>query len=72
MTSAWFAHFADHAAAAADFVGRNDPSMARRFNDAATAARRLSITLARQEQIAQMRVQLAEVKSALGAAREIG
>jgi hypothetical protein len=72
MTSAWFAHFADHAAVAADFVKRSDPSMARRFSDAATAARRVSITLARGEQIAQMGVELAEIKSALGVTIEVG
>jgi hypothetical protein len=71
MTASWFAHFAEHAAAAADFVGRSDPSTARRFADAATAARRLSTDLARQERAAQLRVELAEIKAALTARPEI-
>ena len=71
MTSAWFAHFADHAADAADFVGRSDPSMARRFAEAATAAKQLSIDLARQERVAHLRLELAEIKSAMTAGTEI-
>jgi hypothetical protein len=65
MTASWFAHFAEHAAAAADFVGRSDPALARRFADAAAAANRLSTELARRERAAQLRGQLAEIKAAL-------
>jgi hypothetical protein len=71
MTASWFADFAERAATAADFVSRSDPSMARRFADAATAARRLSTYLARQERTAQLRVELAEIKAALSAGSEI-
>jgi hypothetical protein len=65
MTASWFAHFADQAVAAADFVGRSDPAMARRFADAAAAASRLSNELARRERATQLRGQLAEIKAAL-------
>jgi hypothetical protein len=71
MTASWFAHFAEHAAAAANFVGRSDPAMARRFADAAAAANRLSTELARRERAAQLRGQLAEIKAALNGGPEI-
>jgi hypothetical protein len=71
MTASWFAHFAEHAAAAADFVGRSDPALARRFADAAAAANRLSTELARQERAAQLRGQLAEIKAALNGSPQL-
>lgn len=70
MTSAWFAHFADDALAAADFITQTNPAAARRFGDAAKSARRLSGTLARQERLAQLSVELVDIRLSLGGPSE--
>ena len=60
MTSAWFDRFAENALDAADFIGRSNPAMARRFADAAASARGFAGELAHRERIAQLKAELTE------------
>lgn len=62
MTSGWFDRFAENALAAADFIDRTDPAMARRFAGAAASARRLAGELAHRERIARLRAELTEAR----------
>jgi len=70
MTSAWFAHLADNALAAADFIGQDNPALARLFVDAAASAKELSHDLAHQESLAAIGDELSAIKLGLVARAE--
>ena len=62
MTPAQLQHFAEQAEFAAGFFAVTNPAAARRFSESAAAALRLSATLERQQQVARLRAELAEIR----------
>jgi hypothetical protein len=58
-------HLAEQAEFAAGFYAVTNPSAARRFKEAATTAHQLSTQLERQQQIANLRTELADIRARL-------
>ena len=65
MTPAQLSHLAEQAEFAAGFYAVTNPSAARRLKEAATTARQLSTQLDRQQQIAKLRTELADIRGRL-------
>ena len=65
MTPAQLSHLADQADFAAGFYAITNPSAARRFKEAAATADQLSAQLERQQQIARLRAELADIRGRL-------
>jgi hypothetical protein len=62
MTPTQLKHFAEQAEFAAGFFAVTNPAAARRFNEAAATAVQLSATLERQQQLARLRAELADIR----------
>lgn len=65
MTPAQLSHLAEQADFAAGFYAVTDPSAARRFKEAAATAQHLSAQLERQQHIARLRGELADIRGRL-------
>ena len=65
MTPGQLDRLAEQSEFAAGFYVITDPAAARRFADAAQAARRLSEQLERQQQLSRLRADLADVRTRL-------
>jgi hypothetical protein len=65
LTPAQLSHLAEQADFAAGFYAVTNPSAARRFREAATTAHKLSTQLERQQQIAKLRTELADIRGRL-------
>ena len=65
MTPAQLSHLAEQAGFAAGFYAVTNPSAARRFEEAAATAMRLSTQLERQQQIAKLRAELVDIRGRL-------
>lgn len=65
MTPAQLSHLAEQADFAAGFYAVTNPSAAKRFKEAAATAQQLSAQLERQQQIARLRAELADIRSQL-------
>ena len=65
MTPAQLSHLAEQADFAAGFYAVTNPAAARRFKEAATTAVQLSAQLERQQQIARLRAELADIRGRL-------
>lgn len=61
MTADQLAHFADQAEFAAGCFATTNPAAARRFSEIATTALQLSARTKRQEHLAQLRAELADI-----------
>lgn len=65
MTPAQLAHLAEQAEFAAGFFAVTNPAAARRLGEAATTALQLSALLERRQQLARLRVELADIRRRL-------
>jgi hypothetical protein len=65
LTPAQLSHLAEQADFAAGYYSVTNPSAARRFKEAAATAQQLSAQLERQQQIARLRVELADIRGRL-------
>ena len=72
MTPAQLSHLAEQADFVAGFYAVTNPSAARRFKEAAATAIQLSTQLERQEQIARLRAELAEIRDRLDRRKRAG
>ena len=65
MTPAQLSHLAEQADFAAGFYAVTNPSAARRFKEAGATALQLSAQLQRQQEIARLRAELADIRGRL-------